>query len=104
MEAAYADAGITPGTNLQPDPTSMAGAYDKLDIAPGDELRKTDPTDMAGAYGELDISPGDDLREVDPTSMAGAYDKLDIAPGDDLQDKPLSMEEEYRRLNLMDEP
>ena len=81
MEAAYADAGITPGTNLQPDPTSMAGAYDKLDIAPGDDLRKTDPTDMAGAYGELDI-----------------------APGDNFQDKPLSMEEEYRRLNLMDEP
>ena len=98
MGKAYEAINISPGTNLQPDPTSMAGAYDKLDISPGDDLRKTDPTSMAEAYGELDIAPGDNLQDK-PLSMEEEYRQLGF-----MDDKPLSMEEEYRRLNLMDEP
>ena len=85
---------------------NMAKAYEAINISPGTNLQPDDPTDMGAAYEAINISPGTNLQPDEPGDMAGAYEKLDIAPGDNLQkqQKPLSMEEEYRIRGLMGVP
>jgi hypothetical protein len=115
MAKAYEAINISPGTNLQPDPTDMGAAYEAINISPGTNLQ-SDPTDMAALLEAEGLAPGLNLQKplsmeeeyrirnlmgvpTDPTDMSAAYQNLGIAAGDDLR-PPLSMEEEMARRNL----